>query len=88
MQWLPIELQGQTEQTLPPGMQEEEVEEVTPSALEEVGAVEAEVVGVEAEEAEAVLQAQEEDPTIMAKISYSANTLTRSLEIDRKHENS
>jgi hypothetical protein len=63
-------------------MLEEEAEEVTPLASEEAGAVEAEAAGAEVEEAEAVLQVQEEDPIIMAKISYSANTPTRSLEID------
>jgi hypothetical protein len=59
-------------------MQEEEAEEVTPSAPEEVGA----------EEVEAALQVQGEDLIITAKISCSANTLTRSLEIDRKCESS
>jgi hypothetical protein len=78
--------QGQTEPTLPPGMLEEEAEEATPSALKEAEVVEAEVV--EAEVVEVVLQAQEEDPIIMAKTNYSANTPTRSPEIDRKHESS
>jgi hypothetical protein len=77
---------SQTKPTLPLEMQEEEAEEATPLALEEAEVVEVEVV--EAAEAEVVLQAQEEDPIIMAKTNYSANTLTRSPEIDRKRESS
>jgi hypothetical protein len=72
--------QGPTELTPLLGM-----EEVTPLAME---VVEVEAVEVEAAEVEAVLTAWEEDTTSKAKISYSANTPTRSLEIDRKRESS
>jgi hypothetical protein len=78
-----IVLWGQTE-PIPLLMQEVTLEEDIPLAPE---AVEAEV-GEAEEEAEVVLPAQEEDTTIKAKISCSANTPTHLREIDRKHESS
>jgi hypothetical protein len=73
----------QTELTPHPEMGEEEAAEVT---LGEVTPSASEVV--EAEEVEATLPAQEEDPTITVKTSYSANTPTCSPATDRKHKSS